>query len=371
MTARPIISVLTAALAFCALAGAAQAQQTPSSQNKAQMRLSAEVFTGFADIRTDAEDFNAFFVERAEAGFDLVWGQMGGELRVESIRSAGPQSVLGVDGDSLVLRLKRGWGFRRFEFDPVRAEVRLGLLPEPWIDTFQFGYDLRAIVPSVGERGLFFDTSDLGLETIVQGWEGLVTLRVAVTNGEGRNQTEQNTGKNTTALLQIRPLVFELRGSQAWLGAQVAYRDGSVGVSSAQNHRLAAALLFSTDWAGAGAEYVSATGYLGQPELNASGLGLWAHGLIARPWIGLIGRYDQLSIDADDADNTQTIITAGLYSELGPTGMGLADPRMRLYLIVQQERFGDTGGPVPGAPDVAEARHVRLVLEWRGSTQPY
>lgn len=347
----------------------AAAEDVPAQQDL-ELRLGAEVFSGFVFTNTEAEDFNEFDLTRAEIGADLDWGEhFGGEVRLEAIRSAGPQSLLGVDGDSLVLRVKRAWGKAGVKLGPVAADGRLGLIPDPWIDALQGGYDILGASQTLSERGLFFDTSDLGAQVRASAFDELVELRVAVTNGEGRNQREQNEGKNTTLVVAVRPYNFQLGGGEAVTALLFSYRDGSVGVGTARNHRLAAGLTFTSPLANLGVEFVQAEGYLGQDDLNAEGFGLWANAHVWTPWIGLLLRLDHLSPDSDDADNTQRQITAGLYSDLVEPREDRLDPRLRLYLLFQDESAGDNGGPIPGAPDAAAAQRVMFLLELGASSE--
>lgn len=347
----------------------ARANAPGLSAQKARLLLSAEVFSGLNYVNTQAEDFNSFELTRGEAGLDLRWENYGGELRMEAVRSAGPQSLLGVDGDSLLMRVKRAWGFGRFDLKFMAVEVRGGLINDSWIDSVQFIYDLRGATATLGERGLFYDTSDLGGEALLDVMDGLVRVRVSATNGEGRNQREQNSGKNTTAVLVVRPLQFKWRGDLTSLNLLASYRDGSAGAASARNHRLAGALIMASSSMGAGFEIIRAQGYLGRAELEAQGLGAWANVSILRPYLGVMARFDQLAPDTNDRDNFQRMLTLGLYSDLGQGSLNPFDPRLRLYLLFQDEKVGDTAGPLPGVPDAADLTRAQLILEWRGATE--
>jgi len=81
--------------------------------------IRADVFTGFRAGRIGGTSMNEFRVDRAEIGTDLLWKpaprvETGGVIGVEAIRSAGPQSVTGIDGAVLgreqrLQRLHRRW----------------------------------------------------------------------------------------------------------------------------------------------------------------------------------------------------------------------------------------------------------------------
>lgn len=336
-------------------------------------QLESQVFVGGEWLSTQEESFQQFFLSRAEAGLWSFWDarrDLGAELRLEAVRSAGPQSVLGVDGDSLVLRVKRGWGFARHHWGPVGAEARLGLIPDPWVDVLVRHYPLRGLSASLSERGLFFDTSDLGAALHLELLEGLAQLRLALTNGQGRNQIEQNSGKNTTALLLLRPLSRPTASGQPMeLRLLGAWRDGSQGVGAARDHRLALGALWTSPWADLGAEWIQAWGYLGRGELKARGLGLWGSAPLGLPWLGAALRLDHLLTDVDQPETSQITATGALYVDLAPPAQPPTPRRMRLYLAYSQEVFGQQAGALPGAPALSDVQRVMLLLSvgsaWR------
>ena len=360
---------LTASL-VCALGAPAAAQPsrppTPGSwalDAKPDVDLEAQMFAGYRFEDTEAEDFNEFALTRAELGAWLRFNpHLGGELRVEAIRSAGPQSLIGVDGDSLVLRAKRAWAYARVKADPVIIDLRAGLIPDPWIDTLEMSYDLRGISPTAGELTTFFDTSDLGASAIVDLKQGLARLQVAATNGEGRNQAEQNTGKNTTAVLSVQPLRLTLGGEPAALTLLAFYRDGSVGVGKARSNRVGGGVTFTSVYGWAGAEYMRADGVLGRDQ-QGEALAAWFNAPVWANWVGLVGRFDQFSLNSEADDAARTIISGGIYSDLVYPGRPPDPTRFRVYLIGQREDAGADAGPVPGAPEIASATRVLLLLD--------
>jgi opacity protein-like surface antigen len=352
---RPLLCA--ALLALCLLSSAAAAAQT--------LQLESQVFAGGQWVSTQEESFNEFYLSRAEVGLWSFWDQrraLGAELRLEAVRAAGPQSVLGVDGDSLVLRVKRGWGFVRHHWGPVAAEGRLGLIPDPWVDVLVQHYQLRGLSASLSERGLFFDTSDLGAALHLDLWGGLAQVRLAATNGQGRNQVEQNTGKNTTALLVLRPLSMDTPTRPTELRLVAAWRDGSQGVGSSRDHRLALGALWTSPWVDLGLEWLQAWGYLGLGQLKARGVGAWASGPLGLPWLGGALRLDHLLTDVEQPDTSQLTATGALYVDLAEPGLPPAPRRMRVYLAYSQETFGQDAGALPGAPALSDLRRVMLLL---------
>lgn len=318
-----------------------------------------QLFGGFTQRHTATEDDGAFELGRGELGVRAPLGpRAGAELRLESLRSASPQSLFGIDGDSLVIRVKRAWGFVTAETGPVRLEARLGLVPDPWVEALETGYPLRPVSPTLAERGGFFDTSDAGATAIAR-YRDLATVSVSVLNGEGRHQIEQNAGKNTTAVVAVSPW----RGCLGVLGparlrVQLAARDGSVGAGSASDRRLAAAVTLAGDDVGVGAEAVQAFGFAGQGGVDARGAGAWATAALWRRWLGGWVRYDRFDPDVDTGGDARWVLSAGVWSEPSASRRGA----LRVFAGVEHEGAGAGAGPFPGATEAAEATRVLILM---------
>lgn len=337
--------------------------------------ITGEVFTGFRHDTTAGRRFGEFRVDRGELGTGLVWVaheriEAGLVLQLEAIRSAGPQSLVGIDGDSLIVRLLETYGQLVAHLGPIDLGARAGLVPERWIEQVQKGYDTRAVEPIPSERGLLFDRSDLGASLTASGWEGRVELDLAVVNGEGRAQKELNPGKNTTAMITVRPWRRRLDRGPLTLAVHGAYRDGSLGVASLRNHRGAAALSFASPWVYAGFEYAHALGYQARGDVTANALGAWASGHVLAPWLGLMVKYDRLQSDLDDAASTIQAATAGVFSDLFPY-LDRNRRRLRLHVVYQYEGYGDAAGPLPGTPEALDTHRVLVQLQARGTIRAY
>ena len=94
------------ALATTALAApvAAQVPFEPAPEADAAatstLVVDGDVFAGFQTEATDAESSSEFVLDRAELGAAWLWQcRFGTELRLEGVRSAGPNSAFGVAGD--------------------------------------------------------------------------------------------------------------------------------------------------------------------------------------------------------------------------------------------------------------------------------
>ena len=331
-----------------------------------------QLFVDYRATTSEVQNFNAFELRRAELGLGVVKDNAYGFMvNTEAIRSAGARSYFGVDNNSLVMRIKHGFGFVQPEVGPGQLTLRAGMIPDVWVELVEQAYDLRGIAPISAEQSRFYASSDLGGSIGYSAWDGLVEARVALTNGEGRNQVELNTGKNTTATVSVRPVRFEMFGERAVLGVHGSYRDGSVGVSSRPSHRISGALTFRHPRAFAGFEYGRATGYLGRGDLNAQLYGAWVSGSLYWRWLGGFGRWTMVDTDLEAEDAATMTTSAGLYADLIDAGdiprAVLGFPRLRLYASWRNETFGEQAATVPGVVEATRANIFMVTVSARGS----
>lgn len=330
----------------------------------ASLTVDAQLFASHASEFAEGDDnFNAFSLDRAQlGGAAMTRGEGlrgGGRLLVEAVRSAAPESLVGVAGNSLVLRVREGYGELRHPAGPGEVELRLGLVPDPWIALLEALYPLRGVDAVLAERSGDFDASDLGATVAYD----LPALRVVIgaLNGEGRAEVEQNAAKNLMAFARLR--VARLEALAAQVDVLGGYRWGSTGVADARAHRVVAAATLTAQRLGAGVEYLRADGRGARGDLGDQGFGAFAYGAPV-PWLGLVGRFDWLDTDRDADDATARRLTAGLYSDL----LGAApDGELRLHLLYQRDDFGRDAGAIPareGANDVQRLL-VRLTLRGR------
>lgn len=332
--------------------------------------VDAEVFAGYRySALAGGRRFNEFALDRGELGTQLWWRphrrlDTGVAVRVEAIRSAGPNSLKGIDGDSLVMRLAQAYGHGAVHLGPIHLGVRFGQIPERWIEQLEKGYDARGLEPLPSDRVAMYDRADLGASLTASGWRGRVELDVAITNGEGRAQKELNPGKNTTVIVTARPLRRDHALGPIRLALHGLYRDGSYGVGAGRNHRVAAAATFQSPWAFAGVEYGRAFGFNADPAVVADVLGAWASAYAVQPWVGVVAKIDHHRQDTRLAGSHVNVVTAALFSDV----FGYAwrnRRRIRLYAGYQYEGYGDAAGPVAGVP-VASAHRFLLQLTAQG-----
>jgi len=317
--------------------------------------VAGEIFAGGAFTHTVADDVTAFELERGEVGIEPAYGERGfGELRLESVRSAAPQSGFGIDGNSLLVRVKRAWGGGRAVARDVTFEGRAGLIADPWIEAIERGYDLRALAPTVAEGAALVESSDLGVAAIV-GWRDRVRLHLSYGNGEGRAQLEQNRGKSTSVALSVR--AAELAGAS--LDATCYGRDGSIGLGAVRSHRLGCGVTLTGI---AGVELVRAWGVGDRTDVTAVAFGAWASHEIAAD-AGAAVRIDHVTTGGPgDADGRTITSSLAAWYDVVPDGV-------RAYLAGQLVRNTGLGATLPGVTDATDQARVLLVIAAGGRAE--
>lgn len=379
-----LMSFTLGALALGASPAYAQADQAPpqappvEDDDERGFALAAygQLFAGYDAQWTEAQRFNEFTLRRAELGLGLLKQGLGGVfINTEAIRSAGPNSLFGIDQNSIIMRLKHAFAQADPKLGPMQLRLRAGLIPDVWVESVENAYDLRGADPILAERGGFFDTSDLGASISATALDRAVELRFGLTNGQGRNERELNAGKNATTALIVRPLQLFMP-DVVDLALHASYRDGSAGFSSLASHRTSFALTASYKRIFAGAELIRATGYNAptapaQTSQDASGFGLWLNGDLYLPWLGAFGLYKQWTPDTSRADGAIRELQAGLYLDaidgLNAERSVLGFPRLRLYINYQRQSFGEGVTAWPGAAELTTTQQLSITLSARGS----
>lgn len=323
----------------------------------------AQLFSSWNLRLWEGGDFNAFEVDRAELGGGWQWPEFGGFfVNLEGVRSAGPDSLQGVDGDSIVMRIKHAFAFGTPEVGPGRVLIHAGLIPDPWIASLDSSFDLRGQFPTTSEATGLFDTSDFGLSVGYELLDGLVTARVWATNGEGRNDIELNAGKNTAAVVSTSPFRFDVWGSQVRPSLHVGARDGSAGVGSTRNHRFFGAITLTHRRLDAGFELAHALGHNGNGALEGRALGAWLRIEPIARWVGIFGRFQHFDPQVDAADDQVTTIGGGLYSDLIHDG-GWPGNRIRIFTAFEANLVDALAAGVPGVPDSTSFNSLRIGID--------
>ncbi len=326
-----------------------------------------QLYAGYRFLVSEPALFHEFVLERADVGIGYGFDDwLGFVVRYEAIRSGGPDSLFGVDGDSILSRFRHAFAFAEPGYGPVTLTLRAGLIPDVWIDTVQAEYDLRGLVPLAAERRAFFDTSDLGVSAAASLFDGILEARASFTNGEGRIQREQNFGKNTTALVSLRTPAWLVFSRPMRLAAHAAYRDGSLGAGSAPDHRVAGAATLAHPWFHLGLEAVYAFGHQGRGDLQTHAVGVWADTVIVPRVLGVAVRYDRFGTNGWAPSSGVHNLQAALFTDpfVRPAQDGAS--RVRLYGCLTGQLVEAEAGPLPGVPQASNHVQVQFGLEATG-----
>jgi len=249
------------------------------------LELDLEMFGTGAYTSRDGSSLSEFRLDRGELGAVVGLGHyFGTELRLESVRSAAEGGALGVDGDSIVIRVKRAQVFGDYDVDKLHLHGAAGITPDPWITALETDYPLRPLSATASERVLGWPTSDLaGLGRVAY---GPVRLSVSFGNGEGLDYPERNNGKTTTAVVEAEPLAT----AAARLRLAAVGRDGSVGPGLVRDRRFGGAATLWTEMVSAGGELVKAYGIADRGDLEALALAGWAE-VRPLPMFAVVGRF--------------------------------------------------------------------------------
>jgi hypothetical protein len=226
-----------------------------------------EVFVEY-DLRvthsgTTTDWFHNFDVPRAHGSLTGEYGPARARLLIEAVRSASEGALLGVAGDSLVLRLREASaGYRQGEWLAIDA----GVVPTLTVPELDRSFNLRAVAATPLESTALASPADLGATARVNFPKAFGHAAIGAYNGEGYTGRELNRGKN----LELATLVHPLAGGEAApLGILASYVIGSAGTGKARADRLTGALVWQGARLRAGAAITYAWG-VGENGLQRS-----------------------------------------------------------------------------------------------------
>lgn len=351
----------------------------PAAGDDTGVFVGAQLFTGVdATVAATAPDaaLPAFRLDRLElGGGGRFQRRLGGLVRLEAIRSAAPQSAFGIDGNSLLPRLKLGYGDASGAFAigdvDVDVELRAGLVPEVWLETLERRLGARGLLPLPSERAGLLSASDLGATLAVAIADGLVDVRLAIGNGEGRTELERNASKNIAAVVVVVPVVVDVFGAPLALGGQLGGRFGTLGVADVADHRAAAALFASHPRLRAGVEAAAGQGVQQRAEQRPVVLGGFVDAVVVPAWLGVALRADTSSVDVDVA---RSFVHRGLlaaFCDLGTDAATAPNGRARLFAGVEGIVVDDAAGPLPGIPAAGNGLRAFVQFELTGLTDVF
>jgi hypothetical protein len=337
--------------------------------------LGGQLFAGVdaAAVGTDPDTMlPAFRLDRLEVGGGGLWQRrIGGLVRLETIRSAASQSAFGIDGNSLLPRLRLAYGVVRSEVliggIAVDVEARAGLVPEPWLETLERRLGARGLQGLGAERAGLLSASDLGTTLDVDIGDGWLDLRLSVVNGEGRAELERDAGKNIGALVVFVPFVFEAFGSPWALGGQIGGRLGSLGVAGVVDHRVMAAVFSSHPRLRLGLEGTAGFGFQQRAEQQPLTFGGFVDAVVVPTWLGIALRADATTVDRTVPDTFARRGLLAFFSDLGIDSSAHA-ARSRLFCGVDAVVLEPGASPAAGVASAGNAARIFLQLEMTGIT---
>lgn len=231
-----------------------------ATRSTARLRAGLEVFADYSYRRMSGPGssstwFHAFDVPRVHAAVEGAYDDtLRGRVVMEAVRSASEGALIGVSGDSLVIRVREAYGGYR----PVEAlEISAGVIPSLTVPELDGTWMLRAVAPSGLEANGLGSPSDLGVKARYDLPERYGWIAAAGTNGEGYASRELNRGKNLEGAFEVHPLP---RGALLPLGIFASYTAGSTGTVSARADRLTSGLVWQGVLVRAGAFFTYAWG---------------------------------------------------------------------------------------------------------------
>lgn len=270
-----------------------------------KLGLLGDLFATYRLIQRQDEVFHEFELTRIQLSGWIGYADLAGaNVTVDTVRSSGERSYQGISGDAILPRLK--WAFAELTPFQHYLSVRAGLVPDLLLQYAEASFGYRVQGPIGLERDALYSPGDLGasIEAALPWQLGSVALQFG--NGEGVSMREQNNGKNLTAALRIAPL----RHKWPDLLLHFLFRDGSLGVATAQDRRGSAGLTLQKPRIGAGAIGTVALGYRGIADRYAGHVTAWLCTALPASF-GLLGRVDALWPDVSESSSVSLRVIGG------------------------------------------------------------
>lgn len=274
-------------------------------------RAGFELFAQYTYRNLEAQNgsrtfFHLFDVPRVHAALDLRDDVYRGRVVLEAVRSSAEGALIGVAGDSLVLRLREAYGAVK-PWKPM--EIAAGVVPTLTIPELDGTWMLRAVAPSLAEQSALQSPADLGVRIRADLPNNWGYGAAAVYNGEGYTGRELNRGKSTEFAAAFRP---NPSGPLAPLALFGSLYLGSSGVLAARSDRATASLLWQGERVRAGVSFIYGWGYALAGDQRAWGVSAYARvEPIKRILVGLRGDYFER--DASAAADAVVLFTSAGY----------------------------------------------------------
>jgi hypothetical protein len=286
---------------------------------EAHLSVYGQYVLSVRDDNGETDWFHEFELPRAHARIDAAFEGARARVMVEGVRSASEGSLLGVAGDSFVLRLREAWlAYTAWGV----IETRVGLVPTMTIGPVESLWGMRMVAPTAIERAGLLSPADLG--GTVRGFfpKGFGWVGAGAYNGEGYTQRELNRGKNIEVATEVHPFAFS--ETAAPFTVLASYSSGSSGTALARSNRVSTSLGWQGDVVRGGASFTYAWGIADQGDtLSALAEGFIRVRPIERLSLGANGMFWSRDLAAD-SDWTVTITGSVGYFIVDPLGVFLA-----------------------------------------------
>ena len=206
--------------------------------------------------------FHDIELVRGHASIDGTYRFSRARMVLEAVRSESEGALVGVAGDSLVVRIREAWvGFHYPEHDTGGwgTEMRAGVVPTLTIPELEGTWDLRAVTPVPLESTGLLAPADLGGTATLKLPRGFGHVDVGLFDGEGYTNQELNRGKNLEMAATVHPFAYYKRAQP--LAVFGSFVLGSSGTGLAQSNRATGGLLWQGQRVRAGTSFTYAWGY--------------------------------------------------------------------------------------------------------------
>lgn len=293
--------------------------------------------------------FHAFDVPRVHAAVEGQWERARGRVVLEATRSASEGSLIGVAGDSLVLRVREAFAAYR----PVDAlDVSAGVIPTLTAPNLDGTWMLRPLAPSALEQNGLLSPADVGAKVRFDEPHGYGFVATSAYNGDGYTSRELNRGKSVETAAEIHPAAAIVALKP--LGIFASYVNGSTGTSLARANRLTGGLVWQGERVRVGAFSTYGWGFaqLGTQRVLLVSIFTRVEPI---PRVLLGARFDHVvrDVGADPANTLSSIWGTGGYRIATPIEVFLALSRTLPTTRAQAE--------LPGS-DAWELRTIARVV---------
>jgi len=324
-----------------------------ATRGEGPLRVGLEVFGQYALRNTTGTDgnttfFHAFDLPRAHAAIEAEHAGAKGRVVLEATRSAAEGSLIGVTGDSLVLRVREAYAaYKAFGM----LDVSAGVVPTLTVPNLDGTWMMRPVAPSVLEASGLLSPADLGGRARLEIPKGYGWLAVAAYNGEGYTSRELNRGKNIEGALEVHPLPGT---ALAPLGVFASFTGGSTGTVRARANRLVGGLVWQGSLVRAGAIVAHAWGLRDLGTARALVLSAFVR-VEPVERLYLAARFDHVARDLEGAPSSS------VSTVLGSVGYRIASPLEAFVAVSRNVPTRRAEDELPGS-DFWDLRVVSRVV---------